>query len=126
MLTATVNLMVPAIEPCLEFWEERLGFERLAEVPHDDALGFVMLKHGDVQVMLQTHDSTEADMKEVAELSRRSVAFLFITVEDVDDIIRRLDGWDFVVKRRETFYGATETTVREPGGNVVTFAQFGA
>jgi len=29
-----------------------------------------------------------------------------------------------VIPRRTTFYGADELIVREPGGNVVTFAQF--
>jgi hypothetical protein len=30
-----------------------------------------------------------------------------------------------IVPRRTTFYGSQELIVREPGGNAVTFAQFG-
>ena len=30
-----------------------------------------------------------------------------------------------LLPRRTTFYGATEVGYREPGGHVVTFAQFG-
>jgi hypothetical protein len=34
--------------------------------------------------------------------------------------------YELLVPRRKTFYGAEEIFVREPGGNVVGFAQFGA
>src|SRR5688500_9388075 len=33
---------------------------------------------------------------------------------------------ELLVARKKTFYGAEEIFVREPGGNVVGFAQFGA
>ena len=50
--------------------------------------------------------------------------FLFISVEDLDEIERALEGIEPVVPRRTTFYGADELIVKEPAGNVVTFAQF--
>lgn len=37
-----------------------------------------------------------------------------------------MEGFEVVVPRRSTFYGAEEVFVREPGGNVVGFAEFGA
>ena len=51
---------------------------------------------------------------------------LFIEVEDLDAVERALEGVEPVVPRRKTFYGADELIVREPAGNVVTFAQFAA
>src|SRR4029453_8853944 len=47
MASATMKKLTPVlfvgeIEPCLEFWT-RLGFERTAEVPEGDRLGFVLL-----------------------------------------------------------------------------------
>ena len=51
MKKLTPVLNVETIEPVLPFWVDRLGCEKTAEVPHEDALGFVILKHGDVELM---------------------------------------------------------------------------
>ena len=50
---------------------------------------------------------------------------LFIEVDDVDAVEKALQGAEIAVPRRKTFYGADEIFAREPGGNVVGFAQFG-
>lgn len=117
-------LFVEKIEPCLPFWVERLGFEKTTEVPEGDALGFVILARGNVEVMLQTRASLKKDVPALAEEGSRS--FLYIEVSDLEEFIRRLEGADIVVPVRETFYGAREIGVRDPAGNVVTFAQFKA
>lgn len=44
-MKVTPVLIVPAIEPVLPLWES-IGFARTAEVPHGDALGFVILSLG--------------------------------------------------------------------------------
>ena len=58
-----------------------------------------------------------------AELNGRSIV-LFITVGNLDAVERALAGATVVKPRHDTFYGSTELYVREPGGNVVGFAQF--
>ena len=50
----------------------------------------------------------------------------FIEVEDLDAVERALEGVEPVIPRRRTFYGSEELIVREPAGNPVTFARFGA
>ncbi len=124
MKKATPLLTVDAIEPCLDFWVERLGFEKTAEVPHEDRLGFVILVRDGIEIMLQTVASMEADIPGVAPPP--GGAMLFVEVADLDAIIETLGDAPVVVPRRTTFYGADEIFVREPGGNVVGFAQFGA
>lgn len=42
----------------------------------------------------------------------------------VDAIERTIPDAERVISGRTTFYGADELIVREPCGNVVTFAQF--
>src|SRR3954465_8795863 len=123
MKKRTPVLNVEAIEPVLPFWVDRLGFEKTAEVPHDGALGFVILKHGDVEIMYQTQASIEADVGSAARIPLGGTS-LFIEVGDLDDVERRLDGIPHVIPRRKTFYGADEIVVREPGGNLVIFAHF--
>ena len=117
--------MVDAIEPVLGFWVDTLGFNKTAEVPHDGKLGFVILERDDIQVMYQTQASVAADIPSVATAPQRGT-FLFIEVDDLDAIEKKLAGTKPVVPRRKTFYGADELIVREPAGNVVTFAQFAA
>lgn len=124
MKRLTPVLYVEEIEPALPFWIDRLGFEKTAEVPEGDRLGFVILKKGGVEVMYQTRASVQGDIPSLADTPMGG-ALLFIEVEDLDAVARALEGIPPVVPRRTTFYGADELIVREPAGNVVTFARFG-
>jgi catechol 2,3-dioxygenase-like lactoylglutathione lyase family enzyme len=117
----TPVLYVEHIEPCLAFWT-RLGFEKTVEVPHEDTIGFVILKKDDTEIMYQSWDSVAADIPSMID-SPAGGTFLFIEVDDVDYIDRTLSDVPRVIPRRKTFYGADEVIVREPGDNVVTFAQ---
>lgn len=124
MKRLTPVLLVEEIEPCLPFWVDRLSFEKTTEVPEGDRLGFVILARGGIEIMYQTRASVKGDIPALAA-SPAGGAFLFIEVEDLDAIERSLAGIEPVTPRRKTFYGADELIVREPGGNVITFAQFG-
>lgn len=118
----TPLLYVEEIEPSLPFWE-RLGFTREAEVPEGDRLGFVILKHGNTQIMYQTRASVAADVSALADTPMGGT-LLFIEVEDLVSIEKSLGDAPVIFPKRTTFYGATEIGVREPAGNAVTFAQF--
>jgi hypothetical protein len=124
MKKLTPVLNVDAIEPCLPFWVDRLGFEKTAEVPHEGSLGFVILKRGGVEVMYETRAAVDADLGTSANIPLGG-AMLYVEVDDLDDVERRLDGVPHVIPRRKTFYGADEILVREPAGNLVLFAHFG-
>ena len=115
-------LFVDAIEPCLPFWVDRVGFEKTVDVPHEDRLGFAILVKDGCEVMLQTWASVEADDARLARGARGLSAALFIEVDDFADIRRRLAGADVVVPERTTFYGMREIFVRDPGGHVIGFA----
>jgi uncharacterized glyoxalase superfamily protein PhnB len=119
----TPVLVVDAIEPCLSFWTERLGFTKTVEVPEGDKLGFVILEKDGIEVMYQTWASVKNDVPNVAEGSPRHQTVLFIEVADVDAVAKAVQGMPVVVPRRKTFYGMDEIGVREPGGNIITFAQ---
>ena len=116
-------LVVEEIEPVLPFWMERLGFEKTVEVPEGDRIGFVILKKDAVEVMYQTRKSIQNDVPALARHPLRGSS-LFIEVEDLDAVAEALRGIDLITPRRKTFYGADEVIVREPAGNVVTFAEF--
>lgn len=115
----TSVLVVDEVEPCVDFWVGRFGFEKTAEVPHEGKIGFAMLVKGPVELMYQSLASARADLEKI-DLSR---AALYFDVDDIDATIACLQGVEVVVPRRETFYGATEIWVREPGGSLAGFAQ---
>lgn len=124
MKKLTPILTVDAIEPSLPFWVDALGFTKTVEVPHEEALGFVILEKDGYEVMLQSVASMQADVPGVAPPPGGSV--LFLEIEDLDAVQQAVKDYELLVPRRHTFYGADEITVREPGGNAVGFAQFGS
>jgi uncharacterized glyoxalase superfamily protein PhnB len=119
-------LIVDAVEPCIQFWTDRLGFTIENKVPGPDGkLVFASVKSGDVEIMYQTRASVLADTPaaDAADLHGHSTA-LFITVNDLDNVEKAIAGAPVVKPRHKTFYGSLELYVREPGGNTVGFAQF--
>ena len=120
----TPVLIVEAIEPVLSFWAAA-GLQPVTQVPHGDRIGFVILQGDGVELMYQTIDSVREDEKRVLEgPAAIGAGALFSEVADIEALSSRLPGdTDVVVKRRTTFYGSTETIVRDPAGNVIVFAQ---
>jgi uncharacterized glyoxalase superfamily protein PhnB len=122
--TLTPVLVVESVDACLPFWTERLGFTVTNHVPGPDGqMIFAILQRGGIEVMYQTRESVLADgtMTE-AEANGHSVG-LFLTVDSLDDVEKRIAGAPLVKPRHDTFYGSTEIYVKEPGGNTVGFAQ---
>jgi uncharacterized glyoxalase superfamily protein PhnB len=118
----TPILYVDAIEPCLPFWVDRLGFTITISVPEGETLSFAAVACDGIEVMYQTHASMAKDIGAVG--SMRSPTMLFCRVANLDAIITRLGGADIAVPRRRTPYGADEIYVRTVGGHIVGFAAF--
>jgi uncharacterized glyoxalase superfamily protein PhnB len=121
----TPVLIVDAVEPCIKFWTDRLGFAVTNQVPDPDGkLIFASVEKEGIEIMYQTRASVISEQPGSAgELMGHSVA-LFITVDDLDTVEKSLAGAPVIKPRHETFYGSTEIYVKEPGGNTVGFAQF--
>src|ERR1700686_3124361 len=119
----TPVLIVDAVEPCIKFWVDRLGFAVTNEVPGPGGkLIFASVQLGPVEIMYQTRASVIDEQPGTAgDLMGHSVA-LFITVDDLDKVAKSLIGAPVVKPRHKTFYGSIEIYVREPGGNTVGFA----
>lgn len=130
MKKVTPLIAVEAIEPCLPFWTDALGFAVTVTVPHEDVIGFAILDRGGVEIMYQTRASIEADLGTSGappglgtELAG-STSTLFIEVDALDPVIEALQAKnaEVVVPRRQTFYGMDEVFVRAPCGTLVGFA----
>ncbi len=119
----TPILFVEEIEPCAKFWTERLGFQKTAEVPEGNKLGFVILQKGNVEIMYQSFASVEKDMPAISSVVRKGPTFLYVEADDLDAVISAVKGAEVYMPVRTTFYGAKEIGVKDPAGHYVTFAQ---
>ena len=80
---------------------------------------------GTNQIMLQTRQSLREDSEAFLPAAEATgPSLLFITVDDVEAVAEKLAGHDVVMQMRDTFYGAKEISFLEPGGHVMTFAEF--
>ncbi len=120
----TPVLFVEEVEPCVKFWMDRLGFEKTVEVPEGNKLGVAILQKGNVELMYQSYVSADKDSAATCEAARKGPTFLYVEVENLNEIIRAIKGAEVVAPVRETFYGTREISVKDPGGHIVTFAQF--
>ena len=120
---ATPVLFVDRVEPTRDFLK-KVGFEVVVEIPEDDHVGFALLQKDGVQAMVETRGNAREPeaLQALSRESRRAV--VFIEVDDVAGAIAALEGSKVVVDRHKTFYDSDELTYEEPGGNLVTFAQF--
>jgi hypothetical protein len=115
----TPVLIVEKVETSLEFWAGRMGFEKTVDVPADDGLAFAILVKGGAELMLQSLASVQRDEPKFANTGH---AALFIEVEDLEDIKKRLADYPIEMPERVTFYGMKEIGIFEPGGHTVIFA----
>ena len=122
----TPVLFAAEIEPCVKFWVERFGFEKTMEVPDGNKLAFAIVQKGGVELMYQSFASADKDAPaSTAQAVRKGPTFLYVEVENLDEVIGALKGAEVVMPVRTTFYGAKEIGYKDPGGHMITFAQMG-
>jgi catechol 2,3-dioxygenase-like lactoylglutathione lyase family enzyme len=115
--------LVDSIEPCLEFWTDRLGFETRLQVQGDLGLDFVVLGRDDVEIMYRTRSSLVQGSPEVLGADdHQPWVVLYLQVADLDEILPRLDGVEIVVPARENPFGIREVYVREPSGRILAIS----
>lgn len=119
----TPLLSVPQVEPCVKFWVERMGFQKTAEVPDGNTIGFALLEKDGVELMYQSYHSIESDNAAMAEVASKGTTFLYVEVNNLDDVIAAMKGAEIAVPLRTTFYGMRELGVKDPAGHIILFAQ---
>lgn len=123
----TPILFVQDVEPCVQFWVERFGFQKAAAGLDGDKAAFAMLEKGNVELMYQSYASADKDVgTAISEVARKGPTFLYVEVGNLDETIAAVKGTEVVMPKRKTFYGSTEIGVKDPAGHWVTFAEFAA
>jgi uncharacterized glyoxalase superfamily protein PhnB len=107
----------------VKFWVERMDFEKTAEVPEEGGLAFAALQKGNIELMYGSYASLEREPG-VPGSYQRGTGFLFMEVDDLDAVVGAMKGATTVLPVHKTFYGATEFTVKDPAGHLITFAHF--
>jgi uncharacterized glyoxalase superfamily protein PhnB len=122
----TPILFAQELEPCIEFWTGRLGFQKIVEVPEDNKIGFVILQKNGLELMYQSFASVEKDNPATAAAVRKGPTFLYVDVEDLESALAATQGAEIVMPVRTTFYHAREFGIKDPAGHYMIFAQQGA
>ena len=123
----TPVLVVAKIEPVVSFWK-KLDVMPTTEVPSADGLVFVIFSAEGVEIMYQTSASVQDDLVASASVKEAfrpdpQQSTLYIKVDSLAEVERRLRTERLVLPRRTTFYGATEVAYADPAGNIIVFAE---
>ena len=122
MESLSPNLFVKDIAKSMEFYK-KLGFEVTMSVPEQAPFVWLMMKCGSVTIMLQTLESLANDLPEIRRTEGGSLLF-YINLKGIHKFFESVKDKVEVLKGLEkTFYGATEFSIKDADGYVLTFAE---
>lgn len=122
METISPNIFVKDIHKTIDFYNF-LGFNITASVPDEVSPIWVMMSCGKVTFMFQTFESLREDLPQVSRENGGSL-LLYIQVNKIRELYDRINENVKIIKGLEkTFYGATEFSILDPNGYLITFAE---
>ena len=122
METITPNIFVKDIRATISFYR-KLGFEVIASVPDPDNPDWVMMTCGNVNFMFQTYENLGDDLHMISRQKGGSL-LLYIQIKNIRNFYLKVREDVKIVKEPETtFYGATEFSVEDINGYILTFAE---
>lgn len=122
----TSILFAEELEPCIQFWTERMGFQKTVEVPEGEKIGFAIVEKNGVELMYQSFASVEKENSATGAAVRKGPSFLYIEVADLNAALGATEGAEIVMPVRATFYHSKEFGIKDPVGHYLIFAQQGA
>jgi uncharacterized glyoxalase superfamily protein PhnB len=122
MESLSPNLFVKDINKTISFYQG-LGFDLVMTVPDEGDLIWAMMTSGNVTFMFQTMDSLGNELPEIKRQNGGSLLF-YIRIKDIRTFFDQIKDKVNVLKGLEkTFYGATEFSITDDNGFVLTFAE---
>ncbi|OFY83893.1 MAG: glyoxalase [Bacteroidetes bacterium RIFCSPLOWO2_12_FULL_35_15] len=122
MDTISPNIFVKDINQTINFFKQ-LGFDLVMTVPEQGDFVWVMMKCGDITFMFQTFESLGEEMPEISRQDGGSLLF-YIKLKNIRTFFESIKNKVTVLKGLEkTFYGATEFSIKDNNGYVLTFAE---
>jgi uncharacterized glyoxalase superfamily protein PhnB len=122
MESISPNIFVKNIEETIKFYEQ-LDFKLTMKVPDEGDLVWAMMAKGNVSFMFQTFESLGNDLPEISRQNGGSL-LLYIQIKEIRQYHDRIKDKVNILKGLEkTFYGATEFSIQDINGYVLTFAE---
>ncbi len=105
-----------------EFYKQ-LGFKLTMSVPEEGDLVWAMMTCENVNFMFQTFDSLGNEIPEISRQDGGSL-LIYIQIKEIRKFHEKIKDKVKIIKGLEkTFYGATEFSIQEPNGYILTFAE---
>jgi uncharacterized glyoxalase superfamily protein PhnB len=122
MESLSPNLFVHDMNKTIAFYQN-IGFELTMTVPEKGEFVWAMMTSGVVTFMFQTFDSLGNELPEISR-SRGGSLLFYIKIKKISKFFDRIRVNCTVLKElNKTFYGATEFSIEDCNGYVLTFAE---
>lgn len=122
MESVSPNIFVKNMDETINFYE-LLEFKLTMRVPNEGDLVWAMMTNGNVVFMFQTLESLGDDLPEISRQDGGSL-LLYIQLKEIRQYHDRIKNKVRILKGLEkTFYGATEFSIRDINGYILTFAE---
>ncbi|MGY3214890.1 VOC family protein [Mucilaginibacter sp. HD30] len=123
MQSLSPNIFVNDMKATIAFYKA-LGFNITMAVPEEgDEFVWVNMVNGNVTLMFQTYESLGDELPEISRNDGGSLV-LYINLKNIRQFFDEVKDEVIVLKGLETtFYGATEFSIKDNNGYVLTFAQ---
>lgn len=122
MDTIAPNIFVRDMNNTIEYYQH-LGFEVAMKVPEEGDIVWAMLTCGSVNFMFQSFESLGEELPEISRQDGGSL-LLYIQVKEIRRFHAGIKDKVNIIKGLEkTFYGATEFSIQDINGYILTFAE---
>ncbi len=123
METLSPNIFVYNISETIAFYK-KLGFEVIITVPEQGDFVWAMMSCGQVNIMFQTFDSLQNELPEIKRETGGPLLF-YIKTKGIRTFFEKLQQERVTILKglEKTFYGATEFSIADNNGFVLTFAE---
>ncbi|MBE2246279.1 MAG: VOC family protein [Candidatus Competibacteraceae bacterium] len=122
MKSISPNIFVNDINETISFYKQ-LGFVVSNKVPEQGEIVWVMMTCGDVHFMFQSFDSL-GDELPIVQRQNGGAILLYIQTENIRNFYHNIkDNVNVIKELEKTFYGATEFSIEDNNGFLLTFAE---
>lgn len=116
------NIFAKDIEKTIGYYKQ-LGFDLIMTVPEQGNPIWAMMSCGKVTFMFQTFESLGSDIPEISRQDGGSL-LLYIRIKGIRKFHKKIkDGVNVIKDLEKTFYGATEFSIQDLNGYILTFAE---
>jgi uncharacterized glyoxalase superfamily protein PhnB len=122
MDSVSPNIFVKDINKTIDFYKQ-LGFSVVTTVPEEGDFGWAMMTCGNVTFMFQTFESLGSELPAISRQNGGSL-LLYIRIAGIRKFYDQVkDKMTIVSGLEKTFYGATEFSIQDINGYILTFAE---